>query len=40
VKGDYLTKKNKSELPKCPGPEKCPLKTKHKENGEECCIGC
>jgi len=39
-KGDYLTKKAKSEFPVCPGPEKCPLKRKHPPNGDEFSLGC
>lgn len=35
-----MNKKKKSDLPKCPGPDKCPLKTVHVENGEESCLGC
>lgn len=38
--GDYLTKKKKSELPKCPGPGKCPLGIAHPPNGTEFAIGC
>ena len=38
--GDYVSRKKKSELPKCPGPDKCPLKIKHPENGEEYALGC
>jgi Ring finger domain len=37
--GDYLTKKAKKDLPKCPGAA-CPLKVKHLPNGEEYSLGC
>ena len=40
VDGDYVSRKAKSELPKCPGPATCPLKVKHPENGEEYALGC
>jgi hypothetical protein len=39
-KGEYLTKKKQSELPKCPGLARCPLKIKHPQNGEEYALGC
>lgn len=39
-KGEYLSQKTKDQLPKCPGPEKCPLKTVHPPNGEEYSLGC
>ena len=39
-KGNYLTKKGRSELPKCPGVNKCPLKVSHPANGEEYALGC
>lgn len=39
-KGDYVSKYEKSKLPKCPGPNKCPLKCKHPDNGEEFALGC
>eukprot|EP00494_Astrolonche_serrata_P028664 UN28931 len=40
-KGDYLNRKPISALPKCPGPEKCPLKIKHPANGTaEFSLGC
>lgn len=38
--GDYLSKKNRSELPVCPGPSTCPLKIQHPPNGEEFALGC
>ena len=38
--GDYVSRKQKSELPKCPGLAECPLKLKHPENGEEFALGC
>jgi hypothetical protein len=31
---------SKDKLPKCPGKAKCPLQMNHKENGEECSLGC
>ena len=37
--GDYLSKKNRSELPVCPGAS-CPLKVQHPPNGEEFALGC
>lgn len=37
--GMYLTKKNKSALPKCDG-KSCPLKINHPPNGEEFSLGC
>ena len=39
-KGDYLTSKRLSELPKCPGKSKCPLKIEHPPNGNEFPLGC
>lgn len=39
-KGDYVSKKPKSELPVCPGIEKCPLKRRHPPNGDEFSFGC
>ena len=39
-KGDYVSRKKKSELPKCPGPTRCSLKCKHPENGDEFALGC
>lgn len=39
-KGDYVSKYERSKLPKCPGINKCPLKIKHSENGEEFALGC
>lgn len=38
--GDYISKYPKDKLMKCGGPTKCPLKVKHKTNGEECALGC
>mmetsp|Transcript_23513 Transcript_23513/g.41672 ORF Transcript_23513/g.41672 Transcript_23513/m.41672 type:complete len:608 (-) Transcript_23513:48-1871(-) len=38
--GDYLNRKAKSDLPKCPGPQNCPLKMRHVANGEEMALGC
>jgi len=40
VNGDYVSKKSKNELPKCPGKAHCPLKVDHKTNGEEFALGC
>jgi hypothetical protein len=40
VQGDYLTKKKKSELPVCPGPDQCPLGVDHPPNGTEFALGC
>jgi hypothetical protein len=40
VDGDYVSRKAKSELPKCGGPASCPLKVKHPDNGEEYALGC
>ena len=40
MKGDYISKYTKDQLPKCPGPETCPLKIKHPENGDEYSLGC
>jgi hypothetical protein len=37
--GNYLTKKQKKDLPKCIG-NKCPLKIAHPPNGEEFSLGC
>ena len=39
VNGDYVSKKPKSELPKCKKGS-CPLKVDHKENGDEFALGC
>mmetsp|Transcript_8858 Transcript_8858/g.1264 ORF Transcript_8858/g.1264 Transcript_8858/m.1264 type:complete len:166 (+) Transcript_8858:1299-1796(+) len=39
-KGDYLNRKAKSELPKCLGKGRCPLKIEHPPNGEEFAMGC
>lgn len=38
--GDYVSRKKKEELPKCPGAAKCPLKVDHPANGEEYALGC
>lgn len=38
-KGDYLTKKPKSAIPACPGPDKCPLGVAH-PHCEEFLLGC
>jgi E3 ubiquitin-protein ligase MYCBP2 len=38
--GQYLNKKDRSTLPKCPGPAKCKLGIKHPPNGEEAVLGC
>ena len=35
-----MSRYERNRLPKCPGPEKCPLKIKHPENGEEFALGC
>ncbi|CDW80922.1 e3 ubiquitin-protein ligase [Stylonychia lemnae] len=40
VDGDYVSKKTKAELPQCGSAEKCPLKLKHPENGDEFAMGC
>jgi E3 ubiquitin-protein ligase MYCBP2 len=40
VDGDYVSRKTKAELPKCPGAAGCPLKVKHPDNGEEFALGC
>merc|ERR1712048_41185 len=37
---DYMTTKPVDKLPKCPGPEKCPLGIKHAPNGQEFSLGC
>jgi len=39
-KGDYLNRKPRSALPKCPGPSKCVLGIEHPPNGEEFALGC
>jgi len=39
-KGDYVSKYTKDKLPKCHGIDKCPIKTKHPDNGEEFALGC
>jgi hypothetical protein len=38
--GDYVSRKKKNDLPKCPGADKCSLKSKHPANGEEYALGC
>ena len=38
--GERMNKKNKKDLPRCPGPSSCPLKVQHAPNGEECALGC
>jgi len=40
VAGDYVTRKDKSRLPKCPGKEGCNLQIDHPPNGEEFSLGC
>ena len=35
-----MSRKPKSELPKCLGPDKCPLRIQHPPNGEEYSLGC
>ena len=40
MSGNYVSQKKKSELPKCGGPQTCPLKVKHPDNGEEYPLGC
>jgi len=35
-----MTTRSLEELPKCPGPERCPLKVKHHPNGIEFSLGC
>jgi E3 ubiquitin-protein ligase MYCBP2 len=37
---EYLSNKDPSELPQCPGPDKCPLKIRHPPNGQEFSLGC
>ena len=39
-KGDYVSKYAKDKLPKCPGTDKCPIKTRHPDNGDEYALGC
>jgi len=40
-KGDYLNRKPVSDLPKCLGPDKCPLGVEHPPNGvSEFSLGC
>eukprot|EP00002_Diphylleia_rotans_P039326 TRINITY_DN9099_c0_g1_i2.p1 TRINITY_DN9099_c0_g1~~TRINITY_DN9099_c0_g1_i2.p1 ORF type:complete len:433 (+),score=56.03 TRINITY_DN9099_c0_g1_i2:220-1518(+) len=39
-RGDYLTKKPRGSLPKCPGPSQCKLRIRHPPNGEEFSLGC
>lgn len=39
-KGVYISRKPRSELPRCPGPEQCNLKIAHPPNGEEFSLGC
>lgn len=39
-KGDYVSKYEKAKLPKCLGTDKCPMKVRHPENGEEFALGC
>eukprot|EP00826_Nyctotherus_ovalis_P013748 TRINITY_DN1375_c0_g1_i9.p1 TRINITY_DN1375_c0_g1~~TRINITY_DN1375_c0_g1_i9.p1 ORF type:complete len:432 (+),score=91.22 TRINITY_DN1375_c0_g1_i9:404-1699(+) len=39
-KGEYVNKIPKDKLPKCSGPDKCPLKTSHPPNGNEYSLGC
>jgi hypothetical protein len=39
-KGDYVSKYTKDKLPKCSGIDKCYLKVKHPDNGEEFALGC
>jgi E3 ubiquitin-protein ligase MYCBP2 len=38
--GDYVSRKKKEELPKCPGIGKCPLGVEHPPNGDEFPMGC
>jgi hypothetical protein len=38
--GDYLNRKPREQLPKCPGKEECPLKVRHPPNGDEFALGC
>jgi len=38
--GDYVSRKKKSELPKCGGKATCPLKVDHPPNGDEFSLGC
>jgi len=35
-----MTTRSLEELPKCPGPERCPLRVKHHPNGIEFSLGC
>ena len=39
-KGVYISRKPRSELPRCAGPEQCNLKIAHPPNGEEFSLGC
>ncbi len=38
--GENLNGISKDKLPKCAGRATCPLKMDHKENGDECSLGC
>jgi hypothetical protein len=43
MQGKQLGKKKVSELPACPGPDKCPLLLKNKKHppqGQEFALGC
>lgn len=40
VAGDYLTRKPRTRLPRCPGKNQCPLGVEHPPNGDEFCLGC
>lgn len=39
-KATEMARMPKKSLPKCPGVNGCPLKVAHKENGDECALGC
>ena len=38
--GDYVSRKSRDQLPKCPGGKKCPIGGNHPPNGEEYALGC
>lgn len=38
--GDYLTRKDKKSLPRCPGAKECPLGVKHPPAGTEFVLVC
>eukprot|EP00762_Andalucia_godoyi_P006013 ANDGO_00116.mRNA.1 E3 ubiquitin-protein ligase highwire len=39
-RGDYVTKYNIKDLPRCPGPRLCPTQMKHPPAGQEFLLGC